>query len=113
MSVDQTNILMYGVNIQFDEFTTLSKGKEDEWWDSNSLGNRNDQNVGFLDDGMNGGYCLIGRELYRSDSYSDPGVPFKVDSLCQEEKQRVKEGIEEFLGHDVSDLNYFFVSHYW
>lgn len=115
MSVDKTTYILYGTRIEYEEYKKIEEQHEDDfdWYDDNFIGNKGEEHVGFLPDGMSGGYCYVGREIHSENAYYDDyDTPVEICILSEEEKKQVKEQVEALIGHEVGELKYLFVSHY-
>lgn len=117
MSVRNTKLLMYGVEIQYPHYQSIV-GQDDEKYDElDVFYDETPGKVGMLTDGMNGEYAVAGTILRRlDDEQAFPNGVTKIDDLftidlSDTRKKEIEQQLEKIMGY-IPKCSILFVNHW-
>jgi hypothetical protein len=118
MSVSNTKLIVYGVEIQYPHYEAIA-GKDEQHYDElDNFYAKEPGKVGILSDGMNGKYAVAGTVIARfdDDEMFLPDGPTKLSSLFQMtiiegRRKEVVDQLEKIMGYRPI-CDYVFVNHW-
>ncbi|MBJ8343956.1 hypothetical protein [Antrihabitans sp. YC2-6] len=118
MSVRNTKLIMYGVEIQYPHYKSIEGEDEQRSEELDIFYAREPGKVGILSDGMNGGYAVAGTIIARFDDdemFLSSG-PTKLSDLFntainKDRQKEVVDQLEKIMGYRPI-CDYIFINHW-
>lgn len=118
MSVNNTKLIMYGVEIQYPHYDSLVNDDSDKYEELDIFYDKTPGKIGFVSDGMSGEYAVGGTVISRfseeDELFTSSVMPLDEvfsRSISPESEEEVVDGLEKILGYRPV-CKYLFVNHY-